>query len=266
MGINAKDIRKRILKISYECGTSVHIGGSMSMVEILAVLYRDIMRYKIDEPFWEERDRFVLSKGHCALALYAVLAETGIISDEDISTFMKDGSNFGSHPVLDVNHGIECSSGSLGQGISVALGIAKAARLKKSDYKVYTVVGNGECNEGSVWEVFLLAGQWRLDNFTIVIDNNEMQSDGKSKDIINMSNMEEKLSGFNLKVISVDGHDEKEIKEAFQAGFDSKTKVIICNTIKGKGISFMQNNNEWHHNRLIKDIYDKAIKEIEGIL
>ncbi|MBQ9234156.1 MAG: transketolase [Lachnospiraceae bacterium] len=264
MDINAKQIRNRILRMSYECGRSVHLGGSLSMAEILSVLYRDILRYKVSEPDWDDRDRFILSKGHCVLALYAALAEIGMISENEIATYMQDGSIFGSHPVMDLKHGIECSSGSLGQGVSLALGMAKAAKINNKDFNIYTLVGNGECNEGSVWETFMLSGQWKLDNFTIIIDNNKIQSDGESRDIIDLSNMKDRLSGFDLMVYEVDGHNETELKSAFEADFGGKTKVIICNTIKGKGISFMENNNEWHHNRLIQEKYEEAMKEIEG--
>lgn len=263
MDIVSSNIRKRILKMAYDCGRSVHIGGSMSMVEILTVLYRDVMKFNIKDMEWDKRDRFFLSKGHCVMALFAVMAELGVISDEEMATYMQDGSCFGSHPVMDIVHGIECSSGSLGQGISMAVGAAKAAKIQNKDHMVYTLVGNGECDEGSVWESFMLAGQWKLSNLTIIIDNNGLQSDGESVEIIDLRNISKKLEGFGLKVLEVDGHNEEALLNAFQEPFDNMAKVIICNTIKGKGISFMENDNEWHHNRLIEEIYDKAIGEIE---
>lgn len=264
--VSSVNIRKRILKMACECDRNVHIGGAMSMVEILTVLYRDILSYNVSDPYWEERDRFILSKGHCVLGLYAALAEAGVISEEDLSSYMQDGSMFGSHPVMNPEHGIECSSGSLGQGISMALGIAKAAELTGKNYRVYALVGNGECDEGAVWEAFMLAGQWKLTNFTIIIDNNGIQSDGESRKIIDLSNLEERLSGFGLKVYRVNGHDENELKNAFEANFDGTAKVVVCDTIKGRGVSFMENNNDWHHNRLIRETYEKAMKEIEGAL
>lgn len=265
MKLQASDIRKRIVKMAYECGRNAHIGGSLSMVEILTVLYRDIMRYRFDNPCWEDRDRFILSKGHCVLALYALLVENGVILDEEARTYMQDGSILGSHPVMDIEHGIECSSGSLGQGISISVGIAKAAKLKRKNYKVYTLIGNGECNEGSVWEALMLAGQWKLDNLTIIIDNNKIQSDGTSRYIIDLNNIKERLSAFGLSLNEVDGHNEEEIRTAFDADSNGNTKVIIANTIKGKGISFMEENNEWHHNRLIQETYEIAMKEIEDV-
>ncbi len=262
MELKASGLRKRMLKMAYECGRSVHIGGSMSMAEVLTVLYGEILNYKKEDPFWSERDRFFLSKGHCALALYAVLTETGFISEDEIKSFMQDGSSFGSHPVMDVAHGIECSSGSLGQGVSMALGVAKAAKILEKGYKVYALVGNGECDEGSVWESFMLAGQWKLDNLTVIIDNNGLQSDGESSNIINTDNLKDKLSGFDLDVIDVNGHDEEELRNVFLRETVNKTKVVICNTVKGRGVSFMENNNEWHHNRLTKELFDKAVMEI----
>ena len=262
MDIDAKTIRKRIISMAYESGLSAHLGGSLSMVEILTVLYRDILNYDFSNPFWPKRDRFILSKGHCVMALYAVLVEKGLITEDEIKSYMQNGSAFSSHPVMDLAHGIECSSGSLGQGVSMALGMAKAAKLKNEDYKIYSLVGNGECNEGSVWESFMLAGQWKLDNLTIIIDNNRLQSDGNSDLIVDLSNIAERLSTFGLKVIEVNGHKESEIKKAFNEDFGDKTKVIVANTIKGKGISFMENDNDWHHNRLIKDKYECAYEEI----
>lgn len=263
MSITASGIRKRILEMAFRCEKSVHIGGSLSIADILTVLYRDVMNYDCNNPMWEGRDRFLLSKGHCVLALYATLAECGVLTEDILDSYMQNGSHFGSHPVMDVNHGIECSSGSLGQGISMAVGIAKAAILKGENYRVFTLVGNGECNEGSVWEAFMIAGQWKLYNLTIIIDNNHIQSDGLSKQIIDLSNFEERLKGFGMFVICIDGHSEEDLKAAFYRENHGKTRVIICNTVKGKGVSFMENNNEWHHNRLIKESYDMAIKEFK---
>ncbi|MBQ6133880.1 MAG: transketolase [Lachnospiraceae bacterium] len=262
MELKAANVRRRILDMAYRCGKNVHIGGSLSMADILTVLYRDVMNIKVSDMQWDDRDRFILSKGHCVLALYAVMAEMGVMCDEEIESYMQDGSVFGSHPVMNVEHGVECSSGSLGQGVSMAVGIAKAAKLKKRNYNIYTLVGNGECDEGSVWEAFMLAGQWKLDNLTFIIDNNRIQSDGRSEDIIDLSNISQRLNGFGLNVIEIDGHDETELLSALKSSFENLTKVIVCNTVKGKGVSFMENNNEWHHNRLIEETYKKAIEEV----
>lgn len=263
MSITALDIRKRILKMANVSGRSAHIGGSLSMVELLTVLYRDVMNYKFDDPRWEDRDRFILSKGHCVLALYAILTECGAISEEEAQTFLQDGSRLGSHPVMNLDLGIESSTGSLGQGISMAVGTAKAAKLKGKNYQVYVLIGNGECNEGSVWEAVMLAAQWKLDNLTVILDNNGLQSDGKSIDIIELSHIKQKFEAFGFYAVSVDGHDEREILNAFHDKIKQKPKVIIGNTIKGKGVSVMEHNNEWHHNRLIKEVYDQALAELE---
>lgn len=263
MSITALDIRKRILKMANASGRSAHIGGSLSMVELLTVLYRDVMNYRFDDPRWEDRDRFILSKGHCVLALYAILTECGVISEEEAQTFLQDGSRLGSHPVMDLDLGIESSTGSLGQGISMAVGMAKAAKLKGKDYRVYVLIGNGECNEGSVWEAVMLAAQWKLDNFTVILDNNGLQSDGKSTDIIELSHIKQRFEAFGFYAVSVDGHDEREILNVFHDEIKQKPKVIIGNTIKGKGVSVMEHNNEWHHNRLIREVYDQALAELE---
>ena len=264
MGISAVDVRKRILKMANTCERNAHIGGSLSMVELLTVLYRDIMSYHMDDPAWEDRDRFILSKGHCALALYAVLTECGLIGEDISQSFLQDAGRLGSHPVMDLSIGIESSNGSLGQGISMAVGIAKAAKLQGKDYKVYVLVGNGECDEGSVWEAAMLASQWQLDNLTVIVDNNMLQGDGKSSDIIGMANIRERFEKFGFLSLEVDGHDETEILEAFRQNEENRPKVIIGNTVKGKGISYMENNNEWHHNRLIKEAYEQALAEMEG--
>lgn len=263
MELTANNVRKRILKMANACGRNAHIGGSLSMADILTVLYRDILKYDFNNPIWEERDIFVLSKGHCVLALDAVLRESGVISEEEELSFLQDGSKFGSHPVMHIESGIESSSGSLGQGISLCVGLAKAAKIKDSDKKIYTLVGNGECDEGSVWEAVMLAAQWKLDNFTVIVDNNGIQSDGVSENIINMPNLEERFRAFGFCAISVDGHDENAIYNAFKAESNGKPKVIIANTIKGKGISFMEGDNSWHHNRLTDALYEKALSELD---
>jgi transketolase len=264
MELTAINVRKRILKMANGCKRNAHIGGSMSMVELLTVLYRDVLQYDVLNPLWDDRDRFILSKGHCVLALDAVLAECGFISEDEASTFLQDGSDFGSHPVMNVGHGIESSSGSLGQGISMAVGIAKAAKLKNKDYRVYVLIGNGECDEGSVWEAVMLAAQWKLDNLTVILDNNRLQSDGESADIIKLDSFADKFKNFGFNVYEVDGHNEAEILDAFKAASELKPKVIIGNTVKGKGVSFMENDNAWHHNRLTDSLYQQALDELEA--
>ena len=265
MELTSENVRRRALKMANECKRNTHLGGALSMVELLTVLYRDVMNYDFNNPEWEQRDRFILSKGHCALTLDAIMVEAGVISEEDSKTYLQDGSAYGAHPVMNIAHGIESSSGSLGQGISMAVGLAKAAKIKGENHKIYTLIGNGECDEGSVWEAVMLASQWKLDNLTVILDDNKLQGDGYSADIIDMSNVDERFKSFGFKVVSVDGHDEKAIKEAFEMESDGKPKVIIGHTVKGKGVSFIEDNNAWHHNRLTDEMYGKAMEELGGM-
>lgn len=261
--IAAVNIRKNILRMANHCGTSAHIGGSLSMVEILATLYLEIMKYNSDSMKNRLRDRFILSKGHSAMALYATLAETGIITMDKLDTFQQNGTDLCAHPVMNKTLGIESSNGSLGQGISMAVGLAKAACLKAFSYNVYVMIGNGESNEGAVWEAAMLAAQWKLKNLTVVVDNNQLQSDGVSADILDMANYLEKWKSFGFYAIEIDGHDIQAIYEAFLTDNGDKPKVIIANTIKGKGISFIENKTEWHHNRLTDRLYRSALEELE---
>lgn len=262
MEITSLNVRKRMLAMANACGRNTHLGGALSIVELLVVLYRDVMNYDYTNPEWEDRDRFVLSKGHNSLALDSVLVECGVIGEDEASTYMLDGSHLGAHPVMNLRHGIESSSGSLGQGIGLCVGIAKAAKIKDKKYKVYTLIGNGESEEGSVWEAAMLAGQWKLDNLTVIVDDNKLQGDGDSKNIIDMSTIDEKFRAFGFTVYDIDGHNEEEILRAFNAPFEGKPKAIVARTVKGKGVSFIENNNEWHHNRLTDELYNKAIAEL----
>lgn len=263
MELTSLNVRKRILKMANACGGSVHMGGIMSMVELLTVLYRDVLRYDFNNTYWEDRDRFILSKGHNVLTQFAILTECGVITEEEAATYYQDGSIFGSHPVMDLEHGIESSNGSLGQGISMAVGVAKAAKIKGKDFKVYTLIGDGEAQEGSVWEAAMLAAQWKLDNLTVILDYNKYQGDGLSTEIVDIfTNAKERFESFGFTAINVDGHDENAIKAAFDAPANGKPKIIIADTLKGKGISFMEDNNDWHHNRLSDKIYAEAIEEL----
>lgn len=258
-------VKKRILRMANSCGQRVHMGGSLSMAELLTVLYKDVMHFDATNPRWDERDRFILSKGHCVLAYYAVLAECGLIGEEELNTFQQDGSKLGAHPTMNLDLGIESSNGSLGQGISMAVGLAKAAKIRNKAYKVYVVIGNGESNEGSVWEAAMLAPQWNLDNLTVIMDNNHMQSDGESNNILALNGMKNIWASFGFHVEEIDGHNIAEICNAFAASSAGKPKIIIGNTVKGHGISFMENNNDWHHNRLTDKLYEAASMELEGV-
>lgn len=258
----ALKIRRRIIKMAYECNSNVHLGGALSMVDILAVLYGEVL-CGIGNSY-EERDKFVLSKGHGALALFATLGELGVISEERLRTFLADGSNLCAHPVMEPEIGVESSNGSLGQGISMAVGMALSAKRKKRDYQVYTIIGNGESNEGLVWEALTAASQFKLDNFTVILDDNKFQNDGSSEMVMHYPNYKERLQAFGFYVAEIDGHNISEIYEALKKSHaDNIPKAIVANTVKGRGISFMENNNSWHHSRLTQKNYEQAMKELE---
>lgn len=255
-------VRKRIVKMAYESDSNVHLGGALSIVDILAVLYGNILQ-GLDEPY-ETRDKFILSKGHGALALFAVLGEKGIISEERLKSYLADGSNLCAHPVMEPEIGIESSNGSLGQGISMAVGMALSAKRKGRNYQVYTIIGNGESDEGLVWEALAAASQFKLDNLTVILDDNKYQNDGESKEIMYYPNYKERLQAFGFDAIEVDGNNIPEIVKALSLGHTmGKPKAIVANTVKGYGISFMENDNTWHHNRLTQKYYEQAMGELE---
>lgn len=262
----AKEIREKILDISYSCNLSVHLGGALSMVDIMATLYGAVLKYDNKNPSWDERDRFILSKGHGAVGLYSILFASGFISQEVFMSFQKNESDLTAHPVMNIPLGIESSNGSLGMGLSMGVGLSLAAKKKDKKHKVYVLLGNGECNEGAIWEAAMSAAHFKLDNLVAIVDNNCMQSDGRSDAIMNCDNFADKWKSFGWNVCLVDGHNISELYKAFvEYNVEDRPKVIIAHTIKGKGVSFMENNNDWHHNRLTKQHYDKASQEMEGI-
>ena len=256
-------MRTRILDISHRCNLNAHLGGALSIVEIMATLYSGVLRYKVEDPRWEDRDRFILSKGHGVLGYYTALLAAGFISEEKLATFQTNESDLIAHPVMNLDLGIESSNGSLGHGLAMAIGISLAAKKKGKDFKAYVLLGDGECNEGSVWEAVMSAAQLHLDSLTAIVDYNKLQSDGDSRQIINFGDLAGKFAAFGWNVCAIDGHDIGAVVAAFDQKFDRVApKVIVANTIKGKGISFMENNNEWHHNRLTKANYDLALAEL----
>lgn len=233
------------------------------MVEIMATLYARVLRYERTNPRWPERDRFILSKGHGVLGYFSALLAAGIIDEAVYNTFQTNGSDLIAHPVMNLDLGIESSNGSLGQGLSMAVGIALAARKKRQSFGTYVLLGDGECNEGSVWEAVMSAAQLKLDNLVIVIDYNKLQSDGDARQIVDLADLAGKFRSFGWDAREVDGHDIAQLVEAFEGSRASgKPRVIVAHTVKGKGISFMENNNEWHHNRLTKANYDLALSEL----
>jgi transketolase len=258
----AERMRRRILDVSYSCNASAHLGGGLSIVEITATLYGAVLRYDAKNTAWEDRDRFILSKGHGVLGFYSALLEAGIISEEIFASFQTNESDLVAHPVMNISLGIESSNGSLGQGLSMGVGLALAAKRKNMKHKVYVLLGNGECNEGSIWEAVMSAAHFKLDNLIAIVDNNCFQSDGKSETIMDCGDFSDKWRSFGWSVCSVDGHNVSELYDAFIEGnMKDKPKAVIAHTIKGKGVSFMENNNEWHHNRLTKVLYDQALQE-----
>ncbi len=243
----AKDIRKKIYQIAHFAGGG-HMGAAFSMADIISVLYfDDILKYDASNPTWEERDRFILSKGHASYALYAVLARAGYFPEEELWHVGQVGSKFGGHPKMYDIPGVEASTGALGHGLSFAIGVAYANKVDKKDSHVYVVLGDGECQEGSVWEGALSAPTLELDNLTVVVDHNKLQAMDDLENIVHMKPFSDKWKAFGWNVVEIDGHNYKEIKEALlirQAGVPT---VVIAHTVKGKGVSFMENVPIWHY-------------------
>lgn len=260
---SAKNIRKNILATGNIKGMA-HFGGSLSCADVLTVLYGHQMKYDLKDLENENRDRFILSKGHCALALYSTLCEFGIISEDELKTFNQSDGDFPTHAVQNLKKGIEVSSGSLGLGLSYAIGLAIAAKRKKQQHKIYVLIGNGELNEGSLWESIMFAGHNALDNLVIIVDNNCMQNDGASENIVCLGNCSEKINTFGWNTVDVDGHNIDEIVKAFNAADGKKPLAIVAHTTKGKGVSFMENASEWHHSKMTPEQFEQAMSELGG--
>jgi transketolase len=256
-------LRKKILDLSFFAGaSSSHFGGALSSVEILATLFGKVLdfnKYNFKSP---NRDRFILSKGHACMVYYSALNILGIISNDQLKTFEKDNSDLPGHPVKNLDLGIDFSTGSLGMGLSLGIGVALALKRKKIDKRVFVLLGDGECNEGSVWEAALSAPNLGLNNLTAIIDNNNFQQTGTIEEIMNTKNLEKKWKSFNWKTAYIDGHNTNEIYTALKKKDLYLPSVIICKTIKGKGFKFSENNNDWHHKIMTKDNYKRAIKEL----
>ena len=258
----AQNIRKLSLKMVHKAKAS-HIGGALSMAEILAVLYCDVLKVDPTNPDNPDRDRFLLSKGHACTGLYATLALKGFFPIKDLASYAQNGSIFLSH----TNHhipGIEISAGSLGHALPVSCGLALAAKRKKNQWKTYCLVSDGELDEGSNWESILLAPQLKLDNLILIVDYNKIQSLGSVKDVIDLNPLQDKFTAFRWETFEVDGHDHQALKKVFTKANNSngKPKVIIAHTIKGKGVSFMENKLLWHYKSPNLDQLNNAINEI----
>lgn len=260
----AKDIRSDILLMGLHSGTKgAHIGGGMSCVEILATLYGSIMQYDCKNPKWENRDRFIMSKAHSAIALYAALKYAGYLSQEDIEGALQGRSWLYKHPKYDVQHGFEFSGGSLGQGLALAVGSAIALRRKGNEQsKFYVLIGDGECDEGSVWEAASSVCHFGLKNVIPIIDLNGLQNDGTTQRVMNLGSMAERFKSIGFDVVEVNGHDVMDLQNGFLKEAE-QPKVIIAHTVKGKGVSFAENNVDWHISYLTNELYEQVIGEWE---
>ena len=255
----SKYLRKLVVR-ALAGGERGHVGSSMSLIEIMRVFYDDILRYRPEEPKWTGRDRLILSKGHGCIALYAMLADKGFFPLETLDTFCRRDSILGGHPEAGKIPGVEASTGALGHGLSIGVGMALAARMESRDSRVVVVMGDGEINEGSVWEAALCAGKHGLTNLTAVIDYNKIQSAGPTSEIQDLEPLVDKWRAFNFETVEVDGHDVNALRELFLRLPLSQDKptAIICHTVKGKGISFAEHDPSWHHkSKISKDVVAK---------
>lgn len=261
--LSAAAVRKMALEAIHSAKAG-HPGGALSAADILTYLYKAEMNVDPKDPKKPDRDRFVLSKGHASAGLYGILAECGYIPKEDIKTFRKADSYLQGHPDMKGIPGVDMSTGSLGQGISAACGMALAAKTDKKDYRVYALLGDGECEEGQVWEAAMFASHYELDNLTAFLDFNGLQIDGDIRKVMNPTPFDKKFEAFGWNVIVIDGHNFEEIEEAVNTAKATKGKptVIIANTTKGKGVSFMENQASWHGSAPNDEQYDAAISEL----
>jgi transketolase len=260
----AKRLRRHIIAMTAKAGSG-HPGGSLSAVEIVTALFFHVLRHDPRNPRWPDRDRFVLSKGHAAPLLYATLAETGYFPTAELLTLRQLDSRMQGHTDMTVTPGVEMSAGALGQGLSFAIGIALAGRLDRRDYRVYVLIGDGECDEGQVWEAAMAAAHFKVDNMVAIIDRNRQQIDGWTYEVMDTEPMDEKWRSFGWHTIEVDGHDLAQIIAAFEEAKTIKGKptAIIAHTTKGKGVSFMENNLDFHGTAPTPEETERALKELE---
>ncbi len=262
----ANDVRFGIIEGVYNAGCG-HPGGSLSIADIITYLYFEEMRIDPENPKWDNRDRFVLSKGHTAPALYSVLANRGFFDVEELKTLRKTDSRLQGHPDMKGVPGVDMSTGSLGLGISAACGMALSAKVDNKDYRVYTILGDGESEEGQVWEAAMFAAHYKLDNLVAVLDLNGLQIDGSITEVMNPTPHDEKFRAFGWNVIVIDAHDFSEIESAFKAARECKGRptAIIAKSLKGKGVSYMEDKCEWHGQAPKEDLYKVAIADLTKI-
>jgi transketolase len=260
----AKKLRRHIITMTGKAGSG-HPGGSLSAVEIVTALYFRLLRHKPKDPQWTDRDRFILSKGHAAPLLYAALAECGYLPIDELITLRQLDSRLQGHTDRTVTPGVEMSAGALGQGLSFAIGVALAGRLNSQKYRVYVLLGDGECDEGQVWEGAMAAAHFKVDNLVAIVDNNGLQIDGWNRDVMNLDPFNQKWQAFGWHVIEVDGHDLAQLTGAFNQAklVKGQPTVIIAHTIKGKGVSFMENNVDFHGKAPTAAEVEIALKELE---
>lgn len=258
----SENLRKTVLDMAFS-GATVHIPCAFSIIEMVSVIYGQFLRTgsSVDDP---TRDYFILSKGHGVMAVYACLKELGYLSEQHIKDYFKDGTLLKG---LSDSHvpGLEATTGSLGHGLSVAVGMALGCKLKGTDQKVYCIVGDGESNEGAIWEALLFAAHWKLDNLIVLFDCNGFQAMGPTEQVMNLKSMTQKLKAFDFETTEIDGHDEAQIREAlsaFGASMTRQPKAVIANTVKGKGVTFMEAQNHWHYTRLDFETYQAALKQL----
>ncbi len=265
--ITALRVRKGIIEGTYQA-KSGHPGGSLSAADVLTYLYFKRMNVDPAKPDMENRDRFVLSKGHAAPALYSVLAQRGFFDPEELKTLRRPGSRLQGHPNMNLTPGVDMSTGSLGQGISAAAGMALGAKLKNEELHVYALLGDGEIQEGQVWEAMMFAAHYKLDNLTVMVDNNNLQIDGAISDVMSPYPIDEKLAAFGLDVQTVDGHDFEALERAFDKALQVKGRpsAIVLRTVKGKGVSFMENQAGWHGKAPNEEQYLAAMAELDAAL
>ena len=260
----AKKVRRGIIEEVYKA-QSGHPGGSLSVADILTVLYFDELNVDEKNPKWEDRDRLVLSKGHCSPALYSCLANRGFFDVEKLTTFRNIESKLQGHPDMTKVPGVDMTTGSLGQGLSAANGMAIAGKMDKKNYRVYCILGDGEIEEGQIWEAAMASSKYKLDNLCVIVDNNNLQIDGTIDKVMSPYPIDEKFKSFGFQIINIDGNDIEEIKKAFEVAKNVKEKpvCIIAKTTKGKGVSFMENKAEWHGKAPNEEQYKQAMKELE---
>ena len=263
--MNALQMRVDVLKMALAAKSNgAHLGGSLSLIEIMAALYGGVMNFNAADPSNEKRDRLIFSKGHGVMAQYVAYKQMGLLSEEELLTYKADNTVVSAHPSMNAKLGIEFSSGSLGQGLSLGVGVALALRRKcNQTSRVFVILGDGECDEGSIWEAAASASHYELDNLVVIVDKNGLQHDGETKNILSMENLGEKWKAFGWHVEQVDGHDEALLSKTLQTR-SGQPFAVIADTVKGKGISFMENAAQWHNGVVTQRIFEQAMQELGG--